>query len=211
MKMEDQGKRLLLAVAIAFGIMMVWTCVFPPQAGKPRRSRRRRGDRAGRRAGRLRRRPRRRPPRRRRRSTPGARRGRPWRAAPRRAPAAGRCRCAGPSKTFTCRYDVSATFSSCGGPLKSWQLLGDQFHEPGDESVPEDLVEHGGSTGCIPSDPLRRRLHVSRCRHGRVEGREDRRARGHVHLGVARPQGGEALPIDPPAITSLELDGRRTR
>lgn len=28
--MEDQGKRLMIAVAIAFGIMMVWTTLFPP-------------------------------------------------------------------------------------------------------------------------------------------------------------------------------------
>jgi len=29
--MEDQGKRLLLAVVVAFGIMMVWTMLFPPK------------------------------------------------------------------------------------------------------------------------------------------------------------------------------------
>ena len=29
--MEDQGKRLLLAVAIAFGIMMAWSLIFPPK------------------------------------------------------------------------------------------------------------------------------------------------------------------------------------
>ncbi len=29
--MEDQGKRLMLAVGIAFGIMLIWTTVFPPE------------------------------------------------------------------------------------------------------------------------------------------------------------------------------------
>ena len=28
--MEDQGKRLILAVAIAFGIMLAWSAFFPP-------------------------------------------------------------------------------------------------------------------------------------------------------------------------------------
>ena len=35
MKMEDRGKRLLLAVAIAFGIMMAWTFLFPPDKPPP--------------------------------------------------------------------------------------------------------------------------------------------------------------------------------
>ncbi len=33
--MEDQGKRLLLAVAAAFGIMLVWTMLFPPDKKEP--------------------------------------------------------------------------------------------------------------------------------------------------------------------------------
>tara|TARA_R110002073_G_scaffold74100_5_gene181167 strand:- start:2180 stop:4030 length:1851 start_codon:yes stop_codon:yes gene_type:complete len=32
--MEDQGKRLMLAVGIAFGIMLIWTTVFPPEKPK---------------------------------------------------------------------------------------------------------------------------------------------------------------------------------
>ena len=44
--MEDQGKRLLLAVAIAFGIMLVWTMLFPPEQPekKPEVSETRGGD-----------------------------------------------------------------------------------------------------------------------------------------------------------------------
>jgi YidC/Oxa1 family membrane protein insertase len=50
----------------------------------------------------------------------------------------------GPETLFTFTFDdVHATFSSWGGVLKSWQLLGGQFHVPGDESVPEDLVRLG--------------------------------------------------------------------
>ena len=29
--MEDQGKRLMLAVGIAFGIMLLWNVLFPPE------------------------------------------------------------------------------------------------------------------------------------------------------------------------------------
>ena len=32
--MEDQGKRLMLAVGIAFAIMMVWSILFPPEKPK---------------------------------------------------------------------------------------------------------------------------------------------------------------------------------
>jgi YidC/Oxa1 family membrane protein insertase len=35
--MEDQGKRLLLAVAIAFGLMLVWMYLFPPEPVEPER------------------------------------------------------------------------------------------------------------------------------------------------------------------------------
>lgn len=131
MKMEDQGKRLLLAVAIAFGIMMVWTLVFPPD--KQEKPPEKKPEAAA--------------------TEPGTTQpaGQPATAPPPGAPpAAGTATPpAAPVKCeegepFTFTFDqVHATFSRCGGVLKSWQLLGDQFHVPGDESVPEDLVRLG--------------------------------------------------------------------
>ena len=136
MKMEDQGKRLLLAVAIAFGIMMVWTLVFPPDKPEPKP-------------------PEKKPAAAETSTTPAPAAGQP--AAPGTQPAPGQSAPAtagtpppatpverGPEKLFTFEFaEVRATFSSWDGALKSWQLLGDQFHVPGDESVPEDLVRLG--------------------------------------------------------------------
>ena len=139
MKMEDQGKRLLLAVAIAFGIMMVWTMVFPPdKAEKPPEKKPEAAATAP--------------------GAPATAAGQPGEQPPATAPGgaptgetpaatppvpAPAVKC-DPGQLFTFTFDdVHATFSSCGGVLKSWQLLGDQFHVPGNESVPEDLVRLG--------------------------------------------------------------------
>lgn len=131
--MEDQGKRLLLAVAIAFGIMMVWTLVFPPEkqpekpAAKPPAAAENKAPEPGAQ-----------PP-----ATPApVPPGAP--AAATAAPGAPAAATAarGPEQLYTFEFaDVRATFSSWGGALKSWQLLGGQMHVPGDESEPEDLVK----------------------------------------------------------------------
>ena len=34
--MQDQGKRLLLAVALALGVMMIWQVMFPGEKPKPK-------------------------------------------------------------------------------------------------------------------------------------------------------------------------------
>ena len=145
MKMEDQGKRLLLAVAIAFGIMMVWTLLFPPD--KPEKPPEKKPAAAEA-------------------TAPGAAAGAPTPAqpgttAPPATPAqpgtqpgaAAPAAPAPPPVAATCDpakhqgdivlegEGVRATFSTCGGSLKSWQLLGDQLHVPGNESIPEDLVK----------------------------------------------------------------------
>ncbi len=146
MKMEDQGKRLLLAVAIAFGIMMAWTFLFPPD--KPEKPPEKKPEAAETQAA----------------GQPGTAPAttQPGQPAPATQPgqpapgaagtppaAAGTVSPAAPvvrgaEQLFTFTYpDVEATFSSYDGALKHWKLLGDQFHVPGNESVPEDLVRIG--------------------------------------------------------------------
>ena len=142
MKMEDQGKRLLLAVAIAFGIMMVWTLVFPPDKGeKPPEKKPETAAQAEKPGG---------PPAA---TQSGTQPGAPAAAQPGPVEPAAVAGAAtlpapverGPEKLFIFEFeDVRATFSSWGGALKSWQLLGDQLHTPGDESTPEDLVKLAG-------------------------------------------------------------------
>jgi YidC/Oxa1 family membrane protein insertase len=120
--MEDQGKRLLVAVAIAFAIMIGWSFLFPPeqvdekppetpteatgpvQPGSP---------------------------------TAPVQPGQPAAVAPGTdAPPASR----GAEKEVALEFDnFRATFSTYGAALKSWQLLGEQFYD-GERSIPEDLV-----------------------------------------------------------------------
>ena len=150
--MEDQGKRLLLAVAVAFAIMVAWTFLFPPdqpeqkpredEAGEKSRGEDRASETPVREAGG---------------SAAGAEAGQPA-----VTPAAPR----GPEELLTLESStVRATFSSWGGSLKSWQLIGDQFHVPGKPGQPEDMVRlgeqglhsfgvgfEGGSTFQIPAD-----------------------------------------------------------
>lgn len=134
--MEDQGKRLLIAVAVAFAIMMAWNFLFPsdkpvepPAQPTP----------AGQTA-----------------ATPGApaapAAGQPGApAAPGSAtPAAPR----GPEQIIALESpSVRVEFSSWGGALRSWQLLGSQFHKPDHPDVPEDLVRL--------ADPDRRPFSIS--------------------------------------------------
>jgi YidC/Oxa1 family membrane protein insertase len=125
--MEDQGKRLLLAVAVAFAIMLGWTFLFPPEQApkKPAPEGEPTGEVVE-------------PDR-----VPGDGDRGPEAAEPgpgQIEPAKMR----GEEQTIVLQSpEVRATFSSWGGALKSWQLLGDQFHVPGRESLQEDLVRLG--------------------------------------------------------------------
>src|SRR6266545_2859536 len=140
--MEDQGKRLLIAVAIAFAIMMLWNVFFPTPKPEEKVV-----DQSGR-AGEV--------------APPGgtAPQTAPVSAGNPAAPAGGAqvapataagataagataapAPARGPEQTFVMAFSgVRAEFSSWGGVLKSWQLLGPQFHQPGKPGVPEDLV-----------------------------------------------------------------------
>ena len=143
--MEDQGKRLLIAVAVAFAIMMLWNFLFPaekPPAPEKKADAPAETTPASGQAG----------------STAPAAGG--TTPAPAKAPTAQR----GAEQTFVFEFDqLRAEFSSWGGVLKSWQLHGAQFHVPGKPDVAEDLVrladpEHrpfavnfsDGSTHTIP-------------------------------------------------------------
>ncbi|HUS65009.1 MAG TPA: membrane protein insertase YidC [Kofleriaceae bacterium] len=127
--MEDQGKRLLIAVAVAFAIMMAWQLLFPgekpekkPEEQRPVATEPAAAGAGGAAAG----------------AGTAAGTGEPATAGEAAAPASAP---RGPEQTFTFDFDaVSATFTSYGGALSSWKLLGDQFHVPGDESTPDDLV-----------------------------------------------------------------------
>jgi YidC/Oxa1 family membrane protein insertase len=124
--MEDQGKRLLIAVAVAFAIMMAWNFLFPPDppAEQPAQP-----PVAAQTAG-----------------TPGApatpAAGQPSApAAPGTAQAAPAPAPRGAEQIIALESpSVKVEFSSWGGALRSWQLLGPQFHKPGHSDVPEDLV-----------------------------------------------------------------------
>jgi YidC/Oxa1 family membrane protein insertase len=151
--MEDQGKRLMLAVVVALAIMLLWNFLFPPaKQPEPKAP-------DGR--------------------TPAAQSESPAGAAPApgtpaapgagaagTAPAEAAAKQRGPEQVIALEYPgVRAEFSSWGGVLKSWKLLGAQFHQPGKPGVPEDLVRladanrrpfslgfSDGSTHSIPAD-----------------------------------------------------------
>jgi len=130
MKMEDQGKRLLLAVAIAFGIMMVWTFLFPPDKPTPKPEEKK-PEPAAQATGT----PQQPAP------TPAAQPGAPAAATPSAATPTAAVKCEKGQDLVVSSDEVKATFTTCGGSLKSWQLLGEQLHTPGDEGTPEDLVK----------------------------------------------------------------------
>lgn len=124
--MEDQGKRLLIAVAVAFAIMMAWNFLFPPDppAEQPAPA-----APAAQTSG-----------------TPGAP-ATPAAGQPTAPTAAGNATPTpaaaprGPEQIIALESpSVKVEFSSWGGALRSWQLLGSQFHEPDHPDVPEDLV-----------------------------------------------------------------------
>jgi len=142
--MEDQGKRLLLAVAVAFAIMLLWNFLFPtePPEKKPEENRQRPAEVAQ--------------------PAPG---GQPS-TAPGAPGQAGASKPRGAEQVTVFEFTgVRAEFTSWGGALKSWKLLGDQFHEPGRKDVAEDMVRladanrrpftvsfSDGSTHSIPAD-----------------------------------------------------------
>ncbi len=134
--MEDQGKRLLLAVAIAFGIMMAWSLIFPPKkpekketADKKETSEKATPDKGG--------------------PAPTAPAGTADKPAPGQpaAPAAPTA----PAEPEVARGPATevefdfprfhAVFTSHGAALKSWTLQGERF---------EDRV-HGGQIDLVPT------------------------------------------------------------
>ncbi len=137
--MEDQGKRLLLAVAIAFGIMMAWNVLFPPN--KPKKKSDPRPEQAQTTPGTA--------------NVPGAAPSGAGSNAPggvgsnapdgvgSNAPSgvgsnapgvvpkgkepAAEAACDERVVTLTDNETLSAAFSTCGAALKSWELLGKKF------------------------------------------------------------------------------------
>jgi YidC/Oxa1 family membrane protein insertase len=141
--MEDQGKRLILAVVVALAIMLLWNFLFPPEPTeqKPAEQREQAQEKA----------------------TPSPS---PGKESPAADGAAATSPARGKEQVFTFDFEgVQAEFSSWGGVLRSWKLLGEQFHQPGTRAVPEDMVrladsEHrpfsisfsDGSTHSIPAN-----------------------------------------------------------
>ncbi len=121
--MEDQGKRLMLAVVVALAIMLAWNFLFPTEKPEPQQADQR---------------------------PPAAETGPAGQSGPatapgtrpgETAPGAATPRERGPEQIFVLEENgVRAEFTSWGGGLRAWKLLGDQFHEPGRPDVPEDLV-----------------------------------------------------------------------
>lgn len=155
--MEDQGKRLLIAVAVAFAIMMLWNVLFPPDkpTEKPADQRAQQGQAAPGGPGAP--------------TTPAAgasvggtapatgaapsTAGAPASGTPAASGAAAAAP-RGPEQTIVLESAaVRVEFTSWGGALRSWQLLGDQFHQTGHPDLPEDLVRL--------SDPERRPFAIS--------------------------------------------------
>jgi YidC/Oxa1 family membrane protein insertase len=136
---------LLLAVAVAFAIMMLWNVLFPAEPPAPEKKAEDAPAQTAPASGQA--------------SAPTP--ASPAAGSPSDAPAA---KPRGAEQTFVMEFDeLRAEFSSWGGVLKSWQLLGGQFHVPGKPGVSEDLVrladpEHrsftvsfsDGSTHAIP-------------------------------------------------------------
>lgn len=121
--MEDQGKRLLVAVAIAFGLMLAYNLLFPPPAQKPAES-----QKAGE-------------------TKPAAQERTASPSAPATAPAVAAAPAQrGPAQFIDLSFDrFRARFSSHGGRLVSWQLLGSRFLDRhADPPVPIDLVPLAG-------------------------------------------------------------------
>lgn len=138
--MEDQGKRLMLAVVVALAIMLAWNFLFPPDKPEPQQADQRPpATEPTRPAGQ---------------SGPATAPATPGEAKPGAKPGETTPRVRGEEQIIVLEQDgVRAEFSSWGGVLRSWKLLGDQFHEPGRRDVPEDMVRL--------ADPHRRPFAVS--------------------------------------------------
>src|SRR5262245_9153164 len=127
--MEDQGKRVLLAVVLCMLIVGVWSWLFAPKPGPREQA----------------------PPS----ATQPAQPGQPGTAGTPAAPGAPSAATPAPAtpsaprgeeKTVTLRTaKVEATFSSWGGALKSWKLLSSQYRmrTPDGKEMPMDLVRTG--------------------------------------------------------------------
>ena len=117
--MEDQGKRLLLAVAVAFAIMMVWQMLFPPPKPEPKKEAEvaETAEQA---------------------TDPGESAGETAPTGEPSDPVPPPVR--GEEKFFDFETDkIHARFSSYGGTLKSWELQGSRLRVPGTDE-PENLV-----------------------------------------------------------------------
>ena len=123
--MEDQGKRLLLAVAAAFAILLVWQMLFPPEKPEPETKTEaalENGDGGSKSAERK--------------ANKNGANDSSGDAAQERTPVVER----GPEALETFDFDrFRVKTTNYGGGIKSWELLGDQF-ENRDANVPINLV-----------------------------------------------------------------------
>lgn len=143
--MEDQAKRLLLAVALAFGIMLLWNVLFPPDKPKPPDTKDQATEQTAGQTG-----------------DKGAdKTAPPVRSVELAEPGAGTApadAAVGPvAEPNPCKDDDAADpivfdlplyraeFSRCGGTLRSWQLRGGRYlvEAQGGERRPMDLVPRG--------------------------------------------------------------------
>lgn len=122
--MEDQGKRLMLAVAIAFGIMMAWQVLFPPEKPPEEAAKTEAAEQAETSADKA--------------STPDSKT--PEASGPDVAEPALLER--GEEVYFDLEFDnLHARFSNYGGALTSWQLLAERLVDrSGKTPKPEDLI-----------------------------------------------------------------------
>lgn len=118
--MEEQGKRLLIAVAIAFGLMLAWMLLFPPEPTPPEKPVEK--------------------------AAPTEVAPTPEAAeTPVPAPAPAPTTPAAPEKQLTIETgNIHAVFSTWGGTLVSWKLWGAGFDDPNKAGKqPVDLVPFG--------------------------------------------------------------------
>jgi YidC/Oxa1 family membrane protein insertase len=134
--MEDQGKRLLIAVAVAFAIMVGWSFLFPQEAPKKTAVQSETAPGTTPAPGTS--------------PAPGATAPGAAAAAPGATPAEAAPVARGPETLVRLDSpDFRATFTTHGAALKSWQLLGEQYHD-GPRTNPEDLVRGGSDEALWP-------------------------------------------------------------
>src|SRR5688572_17473778 len=126
--MEDQGKRVLVAVVLCMLIVGVWSWLFAPSQEQKPQAPAPPAEQAQQPAP---------PP-----GTPASQPAQPGQPAP-AAPASSTSAPRSEERTTTiATAKVEATFSSWGGALKSWKLINSQYKQKGTDgsSVPMDLV-----------------------------------------------------------------------